>query len=1234
MSCFPRHSGFAGRCFVSLVLTVQVFLPVRAIAQESDSQSIVAEVYTEWGLIAALIDDASDCVKDLRLPRGGILVLGVSRGSSAHEAGLRRGDLILSLGKPDDTTDKKRDAEVLRAGKTVTRTLSQKDLNVEDFDLVDDFAARAKPIEINVDSNGKGSYRTISAAICVAAPGDTIRVRDGLYRESVCLPCGVDLCAAADAAPVIVSQRPIRLLGGCRGNLVEGFTLTGEKVGLLVQSSEEIVVRKCSLNSPEFGLLSISVQGLTIEQCIAADCRTGAALKQTQAKLTDCYFDGNITALDAQDSNTIVTNATINGGNPQTDLGVSIDDGEISLEGSTIRNCSTAVLLTSADGKLTGNHVAQNANGVWIASGNVEVRSNLFQGQEANSLYAKTRDTRSTNPEPFPPAQVRIINNTFSASSGIAVGLSDAVAEVEHNLMEANLKGISVEGGTVAIVNNTIVLNDGRGIEITGKTQASVHNNIVAFNFGGLAVDSSARFESGFNNVHANLLTRSFPLIDGDYIRIDHLPLSTGERLVTTTFPADALRSNTDLNLDPGFVRRGQDHRLRSDSPLLTSRGLNGVLMGALPAVELSEETSVVSIANRLEFRDSGPATGQTYRPWSAGEKNAIVAAFEDAVRRAPGIMTRVTMYRPLRLYRVVDVIGRGVVLASAEGTTNGMFINDPCFAANRDYQSVVNTFIHECVHLIDADLELESSDAWSGLMRDRLEMVRREVKLGGGSFFERELTREEIAFEEQRFGEIARRHGLPQLYSAVNLTEALATCAERSGDYDQPQEIRVLLEQNLFSDPGEPVEWKRLVHEALENKANREFEKADQILTSAITASPQRHHLLLLRAQIRSEWAIEAARQRQKYDPQGMVQDYQTCFDALSDLPYSRVTYLCLDPLARYYRDQNDFDRALEYAGRNIELAYKPHLGFYTRSGIWSAAGRLEEAVQDATMAIERAPEDMTYLKWRADLFVRARDFEKAAADYARVIVLQPDDRSSYFTHAELAQALGQHEKAISDFDYLLSKQSVDPQTRLARGRSNMALGRFSEAAEDFAAGLKLFPRPVPDLLKLRLEALIKNGNPQDALNEINVHVERSQGFPVWRVIRGDVYRWSGDFAAAKQEFDAVIAELPEAADARIARGWLLATCPDETIRNPSQAVADADKAIELMGQKHWQACLIRATAAAAEGDFDQAVSFATISARTSPMTEYHQVKTLLSAFERQMAWIEDEPSAGTKQP
>jgi tetratricopeptide (TPR) repeat protein len=110
------------------------------------------------------------------------------------------------------------------------------------------------------------------------------------------------------------------------------------------------------------------------------------------------------------------------------------------------------------------------------------------------------------------------------------------------------------------------------------------------------------------------------------------------------------------------------------------------------------------------------------------------------------------------------------------------------------------------------------------------------------------------------------------------------------------------------------------------------------------------------------------------------------------------------------------------------------------------------------------------------------------------------------------------------------------DPNIRFQRGMMYVSLGQDTAALADFSA-------------------LIDSG--KEGLNLRPVHTQRAA-----------VYLRMGEFEKAAGDYESAWKQAPREADTNNNLAWLLATCPDEKLRDPARAVTLATKGVELAPQ------------------------------------------------------------------
>jgi tetratricopeptide (TPR) repeat protein len=249
--------------------------------------------------------------------------------------------------------------------------------------------------------------------------------------------------------------------------------------------------------------------------------------------------------------------------------------------------------------------------------------------------------------------------------------------------------------------------------------------------------------------------------------------------------------------------------------------------------------------------------------------------------------------------------------------------------------------------------------------------------------------------------------------------------------------------------------------------------------------------------------------------------------------------------------REIADLDRA-------IALGVKGATVWVNRGVAHATSGDYDKAITDYNQAIERGFTDPTVYMNRAVAYMSKKEPQKAIDDFSRVVEAQPDSVFALMQRGIAYQQLQQYEKAVGDFTAVLKVDAENPQAINNRGFTYYLMNDPKKAVADFTAAIEL--------------------NPQSALAYNN---------------RGFNRQMFGDYAGAIADFNKAIEFSPKYALAYQNKAWLLATCPEEKIRDGKAAIAAAQKAGEL---REWKAITdIKSLAAAyAEtGDFDKAVEW-----------------------------------------
>ncbi len=265
----------------------------------------------------------------------------------------------------------------------------------------------------------------------------------------------------------------------------------------------------------------------------------------------------------------------------------------------------------------------------------------------------------------------------------------------------------------------------------------------------------------------------------------------------------------------------------------------------------------------------------------------------------------------------------------------------------------------------------------------------------------------------------------------------------------------------------------------------------------------------------------------------------------AQSEADFSRIIETC-----RRARGSQPGPATARYAAELASWA------FNRRGQLKAEAGRNQEAIRDFDDAIRADPRRWRAIHNRGVLLAQSGEFEKAFDDFDRTIKINPKHAKAYSNRAALFVVAGSLTPALKDYARAIE---LDPSLAVAHrgsGRACHLVGRLDEAINHYNAAVRLAP--------------------DDAYAAAS---------------RADLLTDLGRYADARAEYERAIELDPQSSQAYSGSAWLLATCPDNLVRNSGIAIARANKAIELSEEKDAVSFDALAAAQANAGDFSAAI-------------------------------------------
>ena len=249
----------------------------------------------------------------------------------------------------------------------------------------------------------------------------------------------------------------------------------------------------------------------------------------------------------------------------------------------------------------------------------------------------------------------------------------------------------------------------------------------------------------------------------------------------------------------------------------------------------------------------------------------------------------------------------------------------------------------------------------------------------------------------------------------------------------------------------------------------------------------------------------------------------------------------------------------AIESKGERAEYAKKLGAWALNRRGqVKADAGTTQQALLDFEDALRLDPNLWRAFHNRGVLRAQAGEFEQAFNDFNRCTELNPQFAKAYSNRAALFVQAGDLRSALQDYRHAIE---LDPDLAVAhqgRGRVCHMLGRLQKALYHFDAAAQLSASDDSHVITSRADLLTDIGRYTEAANEYKRAIDLDDQL-------AHAYRSSA---------------------------WLLATCPDDSIRDSNLALKQAQQAIRLDNSQSAISLDTLAAAQANAGDFPSAIA------------------------------------------
>ena len=294
----------------------------------------------------------------------------------------------------------------------------------------------------------------------------------------------------------------------------------------------------------------------------------------------------------------------------------------------------------------------------------------------------------------------------------------------------------------------------------------------------------------------------------------------------------------------------------------------------------------------------------------------------------------------------------------------------------------------------------------------------------------------------------------------------------------------------------------------------------------------------------------------------------------------------------------------------------------------------KYDEAQGLVDKALALAPDAaVPLLVEKARIYVLAEKMKDALEALNKADAAAPDNPDLLLLRAGIRLELGQKDQALADVERVLVARPDAPDALRLRAVLLFDSKKLDAAVADLEKLHQLDPKDEPVLLELAM--VYQAQKKYDKAVEVYSGVLR-QHPDRWKFLRGrgDVLLSAGKRGEAITDFDKALAQQPKDINLLNNLAWVLATAPEDKLRDGKRALKLATQACELTGYKRDYILSTLAAAYAETGDFDKARKWAAKAVQLGGTSKEYgaSLKKELASYQASKPWREALPEPEEK--
>jgi tetratricopeptide (TPR) repeat protein len=290
-------------------------------------------------------------------------------------------------------------------------------------------------------------------------------------------------------------------------------------------------------------------------------------------------------------------------------------------------------------------------------------------------------------------------------------------------------------------------------------------------------------------------------------------------------------------------------------------------------------------------------------------------------------------------------------------------------------------------------------------------------------------------------------------------------------------------------------------------------------------------------------------------------------------------------------YLTQNNLELAITDFNAAISLDPKDAETYEARGMAEAAGNKLDESLASFSKAIELEPNSPAALTHRARIRAMKSDVPGALADVEQAMKLRPSSQA-LLLHASLLAASGKFEQALGELNVLRQVMPDSPDVLMQVAAVHQAARQPEKAIEAYSHLLGVEPHN-PAALRGRADMFLNQGKQAEAIADYE-----------------EALKVDGKNSGVLNNL-----------------AWVLATSPNDELRDGKRAIDLAKQACEVTEYKQAHIISTLAAAYAESGDWENAVTWSQKAVDLGDEQTKTQLAKELESYQQKKPWREEAP-------